>query len=364
MALLLNEIEWAEPILPAAPDPQWEAELKRRGGRSFEVDRRIAPSRWLREAAFAVISYQPSALPERLVRIGSMVTAQENACRYCYGANRAYMKVLGYSEAFIQNVERDVQLAETDPRELAFVEFCRSLARSRPRPSRSARERLLSLGYSAPEVAEMAFLIAMGCFYNRVATLIACPPEVKFERMANGPLGRLIGLAMPLLHKLRRNAPESRRDTSATDAQLATGTFGPVLTPLAGLPAGTVMKTALDGAFASEVLGRKTKGLMFAVIARTLACPHCEREARRMLGDEGLTSAEVEAALATLQTKRLPSDQSDLLSWARDTVSYDTPSIQRKTRALAASLGDAKLLEAIGVASLANATVRLAMLLE
>ena len=48
MALLLNEIEWAEPILPAAPDPQWEAELKRRGGRSFEVDRRIAPSRWLR----------------------------------------------------------------------------------------------------------------------------------------------------------------------------------------------------------------------------------------------------------------------------------------------------------------------------
>jgi hypothetical protein len=45
-------------------------------------------------------------------------------------------------------------------------------------------------------------------------------------------------------------------------------------------------------------------------------------------------------------------------------VSYDTASIQRKTRALAASLGDAKLLEAIGVASLANATVRLAMLLE
>ena len=61
---------------------------------------------------------------------------------------------------------------------------------------------------------------------------------------------------------------------------------------------------------------------------------------------------------------RGPLAQSDLLSWSRDTVSYDTPSIQRKTRALAASLGDAKLLEAIGTASLANATVRLAMLLE
>ena len=42
MALSLNEIQWAEPILPAAPDPQWEAELRRRGGRPFEVDRRIA----------------------------------------------------------------------------------------------------------------------------------------------------------------------------------------------------------------------------------------------------------------------------------------------------------------------------------
>jgi len=210
----------------------------------------------------------------------------------------------------------------------------------------------------------MAFLIAMGCFYNRVATLIACPPEVKFERMANGPVGRLIGLAMPLLSKLRPKPPQSGRDSSATDAQLATGAFGPVLAALAGLPAGRVMKTALDGAFASEVLGPKTKGLMFAVIARTLGCPHCEREARKMLADEGLVSAEVDAALATLQTDRLPSDQSDLLPWSRDTVSYDTASIQRKTRALAASLGDAKLLEAIGVASLANATVRVAMLLE
>ena len=83
-----------------------------------------------------------------------------------------------------------------------------------------------------------------------------------------------------------------------------------------------------------------------------------------MLAAEGLDSAEVDAALATLQTNRLPSDEADLLPWSRETVSYDTPSIQRKTRALAASLGDAKLLEAIGVASLANATVRLAMLLE
>ena len=53
-----------------------------------------------------------------------------------------------------------------------------------------------------------------------------------------------------------------------------------------------------------------------------------------------------------------------LLSWVRDTVHYQTAAIQNQTRALAADIGDAAVLEAIGVAALANATVRLAMLLE
>jgi hypothetical protein len=117
--MLLNEIQWSEPIVPQAHDAQWEAELKRRGSQVLEVDRRVAPSRWLRETAYEAANYLPAALPERLYRIGNMVTAQENSCRYCYGANRAYMKVLGYSESFIQRVERDVQMAELDDKERA-----------------------------------------------------------------------------------------------------------------------------------------------------------------------------------------------------------------------------------------------------
>ena len=132
MAVLLSEIQWSDPVLSVAHDVAWEAELKRRGAQVLEVDRRVAPNRWLREAAYEATNYVPVALSERLQRIGSMVTAQENSCRYCYGANRAYMKVLGYSESFIQQVERDVQTAELDDKERAYIAFCRSLARSRP----------------------------------------------------------------------------------------------------------------------------------------------------------------------------------------------------------------------------------------
>jgi len=221
------------------------------------------------------------------------------------------------------------------------------------------------LGYSRPEVNEMAFVISISCFYNRLGTLIACPPEQKFEHMANGPIGRMMGLLAPLQRALASGKKRQAQASAPLDAAaLAGDKFGPILAPLAGLPAANVMKFALDGAFQSDVLDSATKALMFAVIARTLSCPHCEREAVKRLKSDGMSSDEIETALATLQSNRLRPHESGLLSWARDTVYYETSEIQRKTRVLAAELGNAAVLEAIGVASLANATVRLAMLLE
>lgn len=361
MALLLNEIRWSEPVLPEAHDAAWEAELKRRGVPVLELDRRVAPNLWLREAAHEGMSYMPALLPERLHRMGSMVTAQENSCRYCYGANRALMRLLGYSEAFIQRVEREVQLAELDGKERAYIAFCRSLARSRPRPSAAERAALLALGYTPAQIGEIAFSISFGCFYNRVSTLLACPPERKFERMANGPFRWVLALTMPLMKKLAPGRPET---PAPEPAELRAGPFGPVLSPLAGLRAAKVMKAALDGCFEPGLLSLRAKALIFAVVARALGCPHCEASATRLLIDDGLSAAQVESAMATLRCAELSAAEASLLSWARDTVSYEPSSIQQKTRELGAQLGPAALLEAIGVASLANGTVRLATLLD
>ncbi len=364
MALLLNEIGWSEPLFPAAPDPAWEAELKRRGARSFELDKRIAAVPWLREAGYATTSYIPREMPERLFRIAAMVTAQENACRYCYGANRAYLKVLGYSEPFIQRIEREVHLAELDAKDRAVIGFCRNLSRSRPRPSAAAVQALRGQGFSQAQIAELAFAIALGCFFNRVSTLVACPPEQQFERLANGPIGRMMGLFAPLLGVLAavKKVPPPAAPPSVQT--LAAGRFGIVVAPLAGLPAAQVVRSALEGAFESELLSRASKALMFAVVARALACPHCEQAATALLAQQGFSRDETEAALGSLQAQRLPPAEQPLLAWTRETVSYDTVSIQQQTRALLAHMPPPMLLEAIGVASLANATVRLAMLLE
>ena len=364
MALLLNEIEWSEPILPRVADPAWEATIKRRGAPLGEAEQRVSPSLWIREACLWVLTYRARDLSERLATIGAMVAAQENACRYCYGALRASMKVLGYSESTISRIERDVRVTELDAKEHAFVAFCRKLARSRPRPARADREALVALGYAPLTVSEIAFQVAFGGFHARVTALIACPPERFFERLANGPVGFLIGLTEPLWRaRQRRRFLAQLPEPPGIDA-LRSGAFGSVVAALAGLPAAAVLKTALDDAFASNVLSRPAKALMFGVIARTLDCRHTEAEARRLLNSEGWVDQEIDSALATLQCPRLAPQEAGLLAWARDTVHYQTGPIQKATRSLCTQIGEAALLEAVGVAALANTTVRVAMLLE
>ena len=363
MAQLLNEIHWSEPLLAPDMDPVWEAELKRRGGNVSEVDRRIAPSPWIREACLGINTGRACAISAHLFNVAALVTSQENACRYCYGANRSYMKMLGYSEAYIRRIEQDVHLAELDEKERALVAFCRNLARSRPRPARAELDELVRHGYTRKAAHEIALWIALGCFYNRVSTLIASPPELGFEGWVDAK-GRWFALTGPLNRFLAARRRRGKPDPAATAAALGAGPYGPVLAPLAGLPGATIMKAALDGAFASTVLSRGTKALMFAIVARSLDCRPSEAEARRLLVAEGFSDAEIEKSLASLESTRVPAAEARLLPWVRDTVHIQTAQIQGRTRELAAAMGNAAALDAIGVAALANATVRLAMLVE
>ena len=364
MPIALSDIEWSQPLIPAVSDPAWESEIKRRGGQVFDVDRRIAPCHWLRALAFETVSYVPAHIPAPLYRMSVMVVSQESACRYCYGANRAFMKVLGYSEDFIQRLERDLQLAELDEQQRAYIAFARSLARSRPRPGRAARDALVRLGYTPLAVHEMAFAVSITCFYNRVTILLACQPELTMERLANGPLRQLLGVAMRWMTRRAhaRRARDAQPVLQATD--LRGSPFASVLQPLAGLEAARVMRSALDGAFATGVLSLPAKALVFAVVARTLDCDSCHASAQALLLEQGFSAVEVESSLARLQCDRLSANENRLLAWARGTVHYDVAAVQRETRELARLLGDAAILEAIGIASLANATVRMAMLAE
>ena len=354
MAQLLHEIEWSPPLNAPLVIPEWEKEAKVYGGAS-DYTRRLAAIPWLRRTAAEWMLYPINAVPTRLADLIFLVVAQENSCRYCYGVARAHMRILGYSDRAISQIERDMQLADLDEKDQAFIRFCRGLARSNPRPASAQREELMRLGFTEQQVAESAFLIANYCLSNRIATFIAAPPMLVYERLGRSFLGRLL---RPIL-------AQANRKSIAMPANYMPGQnepFAPIVQPLAGLPAAYLLHKTLTVAFESQVLSRRIKLLMFGVVARMLECSFCMPESRRLLQAEGVGEAEVDASLSALTSPKLDPKEAAILAWVRETVRYQPSQIQKRTGALADAIGLEPTLEAVGVAALANATVRIAML--
>jgi hypothetical protein len=199
--------------------------------------------------------------------------------------------------------------------------------------------------------------VATQCFSNRVATMLAVPPEARLEKLSGSLLGRFL---RPVIARMLRRKPASRLDgKGALD-----GPYAGVVQAFAGLPCAAPLRAALDGAFSSTVLPRRTVTLLFAVVSHSLGCTPCGGEARRLMGSEGFDPVETEQILANLGSPSLSPLESTLVLFARDTVHYKTPAIQKRARALRDELGADVILEAIGTTALANAVVRLGMLAE
>ena len=357
MPTLLSEIEWGEPILPLVEEREWKKQVKfELGGESPALMLIVSPSKWLRLVCLKWPRYVPQQFPQRLADIATLVTAQENACRYCYGVARAQLKLFGYSEKLINKIEKGLQLAELDEKELTFIQFCRNLARSSPRPPKKEREKLISLGYSEQAVAEMAFYIANHCMVNRTATFLSCPLFNKLEVVSNSIIGKLF---RPFIERKIRKTFWNDIDELPDDIS----GFPGVVQALKGLPAAALLNNAIIGALESDILSRELKVLMFAVVAKTLECPFCLTESKTMAKELGFEESEFEAAISSLTSNRLNNQEAKIFAWTRETVHFETGDIQRRIRLLAKDVDNIVLLEAIGVASLANTIVRLAVLL-
>jgi uncharacterized peroxidase-related enzyme len=359
MPLLLEQLQWHEPLAPETIDPAWEEEVRSVMGMMPGSLRRAASSPWVRRAYFDLVRSPMSAISVAEMELGGMVTSQENACRYCYGSARFRMKMIGFSDEMIDRIERNAQLVEADPRERELVRFCRNLARSKPRPSRQAREALQAVGFSALATAELAAVVALVGFCNRVSTLLAVPPELEMEAQATKMKGMWSRLTAWLP---KRDAP--RLPPPVYPPPTFTGPYGSVIQALEGSPVAAVLEGTLNAAFASTRIPRRTMHLMFAVVARTLDCTLCESTAADLLVAEGCPRATLDEVLATLGSPALTEMEALLIPWARDTVWMpEQPArIQERTRPLLEALGPEVLVEAVGTAALANGCVRLTML--
>ena len=359
MAYSLDHIDWCDvPLLPAVPDPAWEREVVRRFGFASNLARYLTPVRWLMDAEQIGEARVTPGISVPLRAFISMVVAMDSSCRHCYGAFRSMLKILGYPEGLIRDLEESFATNQLTNKEQAALEFARKVSRSAPRPSESDLRELAAAGYSQLEIAEIAYLAGLNAGGNRLATLLAVPPSPLEEVDANW------------FDKLKR--PFTRKEFRAALSSIhsvpypaeVTGPGAAIVRALEGSPASAALAMVLNGAWNSTITSRRVKALIFAVVSRGLGCPACEAEATAALRAEGWTEPEIQHVLTYLTSKKLDSFEQKVLAFARETVRYQTRRLQELAQTFAAGLKREVVLEVIGLICYANGLARMSILLH
>jgi AhpD family alkylhydroperoxidase len=357
----LRSIEWDACLLEPRPAPEVVRRYRRETGRPDRTIHYFADSPWLVELliAFSLGIETRVALDPELADLAGLVVSQDNSCRYCFAAMRAFLRILGMPEQRIARLQQDLLTADFDPRERAALDFARRLSRSNPPPSAADVEALRVAGFSDLEIAELVGVVGLHLFFNRLATLSALPPW-GMEEFPDRWHTRLMRPLMALrLRGVRRRAPLEplRPDEKG-------GPFGPVVEGLDGLPLARTYRAALEGMWQSPPLSRRTKALVFAVVGRALECPLSEQEGRRLALSEGMRDADFDEVLSHLASPALDPVESIAVPFARETVWYQPARIQKRAREVMAALTREQFTELIAVASLANALCRIAPVLQ
>lgn len=357
---LLQDTAWEEPLLKPRRDRVLERWARQHMGM-------VPPGMDYLAACPEIVHmyYEIDFAP--LVHIGrdlagliALVVSQDNSCRYCYAGVRVLLNLMGVPGERIQKLEHTLQTARHDSRLEPALDFARRVSRANPLPSALEKKALAETGYRDEAIRELAFHAVKIGVANRMATLPALPPR-RPELLADG---RVLRVLRPLL--AWRLAPILHRSGKADflPDDLKRGHYKYVVLALEGLPSARVLRNALDDAWASPHTTSRAKALVFGVVARGLGSRHSEREAFRLLANEGLGEAQTEQILANLDGPELDPVERVILPYARETLWYEPAAIQRRGRALLRQLSGEQFVELIGVASLANMVGRLDVILD
>jgi AhpD family alkylhydroperoxidase len=355
MDSVLERLTWDSCLIEPRPDRELEAYSRRKAGMTIPSVRYFAPVPWVARAVidmhaeFGLLMNIDQLLADLLV----LIVSQENSCRFCYAAQRAMLWAQGMSETRIQRIEQEFSGTALAPKVSAAVAFARNQSRIGPAGAAQARAGLRAAGVSDGEMKEIAFVVANTDFLNRLHTMLAIPSR-SMERMPEQWHMRLL---RPLIKRVMQ---KHRSRGKATPLPPVTGLpHARLVSAYAGSPIGAALARLMEGMWASPHLTRRCKLLIFAVIARGLGCEPCASELGGALQRETSDAAALETALTHLESPGLDDGERVLLPFARETIWYEPTALQRRTRALREHLSTEQLIEAIGVAALANGLCRM-----
>jgi uncharacterized peroxidase-related enzyme len=359
MPASLEQIDWCDiPLVPPIPDPAWEAEFIKRFGRPTNFSPYLTPVRWMFIADEVMESRVTPNLSPNLEKMICLVVAMDNSCRYCYGAYRSVLKIMGYSEKLIRKLEESLAVNELSPQEKLALEFARKVTRSAPRASAADLKELKEAGFSRVQIAEIAYTVGNSSAGNRIATLLALPPA-EVEKFDSSWIRKLL---RPIVGRKFRDSL-SKVELFEPDSPYK----GPglrIIQALSESPAGGALATVLSEAWKSPITSQRVKALIFAVVAKGLLCPACEAEAAALFHKEGWSDEEIDHLLSNLTSEKLEPFELKVLRFARETVRYQTRRIQTLAREFAKDLERDVVIEVVGLVALANGLARMSSVLQ
>jgi AhpD family alkylhydroperoxidase len=355
MANALEQVPWESCVLERGRDRALESYARRRWGFPNPSVPYFVPVPWV---VRAIVDLHPEYgllmhLDQSVADLVALAVSQENSCRFCYAAVRALLWSQGLGRARIERIEQDLTRADLSPRTLAAIAFGRSQSRRGPAEARAAREALLGAGVSAAELKEIAFVVANTDFSNRLHTVPAIPVR-RIERLPERLHTRLLRPVLGRVFTWRRH-----RGRPTPLARQPSYPLARLVTSYGDSPIAPALGRILEEMWASPVLGRRCKLLMFAVVARGLSCDVCPPDVHEALRQEGIKEDTLAHVLTHLDAPELDPVERVLVPFARETIWYEPAALQRRARALRDRLTTPQLVEAIGVASLANGLCRL-----
>jgi AhpD family alkylhydroperoxidase len=355
----LRDVPWGECLLEPVADPEIERRIRAAAGgeRMGATLRHFVAAPWVAEALHRLNRRVMTRvhLDHDLSDLAGLAVSQDNSCRYCYAAQRALLRILGFSESRIRRVEQDFTEGAFTPAEKAAIEYARKVSRANPLAVLADAEGLRREGFTEDAIRELAAQATIHVLFNRTSTLAALPPT-SFEALPDRWWARWFRPALaPIARRFRhREGPVRLHETKRT------GPYSFVVNALDGLSVAGELRDVVDAMDASPILARRCKALMFAVIARALGSERALAEATAMATGEGVSPAWVAGVVDHLSAPDLTPQESLLIPFARDTVWYESPRIQERARAVCGRLTREEFVEAIGVVSLANSLCRLA----
>lgn len=352
----LAQVAWESSLVEPGHDRALEAYARRRLGIPHMTVRYFLAAPWV---ARAVVDLHGEfgllmKLDQRTADLIGLVVSQENSCRFCYAIVRSTLWLQGMDAERIRRVEQDFARADLPARAQAAIGYARAQSRNGPAGAKAAWRSLRDAGIDTLEAKEIAFCVALTDFSNRTHTMAAVPYQPA-ERMPEQPVMRLL---RPLVDRVLRKHRERGRPAAPVPADPSLP-YGPLVAAFAGSPIALTLQRTLGEMWASPYLSRRCKLLMFAVVSRGLPCELCELELTGALRREGLSAATVEHMLGRLDAPELDDTERLLLPLARETLWYEPAVLQRRVRGLREALTPPQLIEAIGVAALANALCRM-----